>query len=86
MLVQEGTVITGSAIYATNLHNIIVLCHAVELSLNALNCWCSFYLVAVAYHDRAAGKDRTVHMMGAGKGQVNFLIRLDQQTAYQYYE
>lgn len=41
---------------------------------------------AIAYHDLAAGKDRTVHMMGADKGQVNFLIRLDLQTAYQYYE
>ena len=41
---------------------------------------------AVAYHNRDAGKDRTVHMMGDGKGRVNFLIRLDQQAAYQYYE
>lgn len=41
---------------------------------------------AVAYHNLDAGKDRTVHMMGDGKGRVNFLIRLDQQAAYQYYE
>ena len=49
--------------------------------------WCLLKpCTATAYHDRAAGKDRTVHMMGADKGQVNFLIRLDLQTAYQYYE
>jgi hypothetical protein len=43
-------------------------------------------LTAVAYHDRDHGRDRTVHNMGDGKGKVNYLIRLDQQAAYQYYE
>ena len=43
---------------------------------------------AVAYHDRDAGRDRTVHNMGKSgeEGKVNYLIRLDQQAAYQYYE
>ena len=43
---------------------------------------------AVAYHDQDAGRDRTVHNMGTNgqEGKVNYLIRLDQKAAYQYYE
>ena len=63
-------------------HNIICCMHDHDYTYTN-----AYKLIAVAYHDRDGGRDRTVHNMGDGKeGKVNNLIRLDQQVAYQYYE
>ena len=52
-------------------------------SITSMGAFCTWSITAVAYHDIKAGKDRTIHMMGGDKGQVNFLIRRDLQAAYQ---